>query len=107
MRWTRGGAMLTLRVEGRVLRLALACPIPQVRGRPQTVSIRLDRAPVRRVTLETPAWKTVEIPVDKRVGSTVVLQLRVGYTFVPAALGLNDDARHLGILMKPLAWAEP
>jgi len=107
VRWTRGGAVLNLRVEGRALRLTLAGPDPQVTGRPQTVSVWLDGTPVQQMTLDTPGWtgwRTTEIPVNKPVGSTVLLQIRAGYSFVPASLGLNEDTRRLGVLMRPITW---
>ena len=104
VRWTRGGALLDLPVQGRTLRVTVACPIPQITGRPQRVTVLLDGVAVGDVTLADAAWRTVEVPVAKPPGSHVVLGLRVGYTFVPAALGLNADARRLGVLVRAVGW---
>jgi O-antigen ligase len=100
----RGGAVLNLRVEGRALRLTLASPDPQVTGRPQTVSVWLDGTPVQPMTLDTPGWRTTEIPVHKPVGSAVLLQIRAGDSFVPAFLGRTENARRRGVLIRPITW---
>jgi len=104
VRWTRGAALLTLPVEGPVLRLTLAFPILPAAGRAQTVDIAIDDSPVRRVTLDSPAWRTIDVPVAQAPGSTIRLSLRTAYTVVPAALGLNPDRRRLGVLMGPIGW---
>lgn len=104
VRWTRGAALLILPVEGRVLRLTLAFPILAAAGRAQTVDIAIDGSPVRRVTLDSPAWRTIDVPVAQAPGSTIRLSLRTAYTVVPAALGLNPDRRRLGVLMGPIGW---
>jgi O-antigen ligase len=104
VRWTRGGALMDLLVQGRTLRVTVACPIPQIAGRPQRVTVLLDGVTVSEVTLADAGWRTVEVPVARPPGSHVVLGLRVGYTFVPAALGLNADARQLGVLVRAVGW---
>jgi O-antigen ligase len=102
--WIRGRAVVNLRVEGRALRLTLADPDPQVTGRPQTVSVWLDGTPVQQMTLDTPGWKTTEFPVNKPVGSAVLLQIRADYAFGPVSLGRNEKARRLGVLIRPITW---
>jgi len=104
-RWTRGGVVMNLPVEGRRLLLDIAFPIPQVVTRPQEVAVWLDGKPVRRVTLADGAWRTIEVPVDRPLGRFVLLQLRVGYTFVPGQLGFGADPRRLGVLIRPVRWA--
>lgn len=103
-RWTRRAAFLTLSVQGRVLRFAVACPLLRVVERPQPVSILLDGRLVRELTLDTPAWRTVEIPVARPVGSPLFLQVRVGYTVVPVRLGVAESFLELGILITRPAW---
>ncbi|HEV8306845.1 MAG TPA: O-antigen ligase family protein [Methylomirabilota bacterium] len=104
-RWTSGGAVASLRVEGRALHLDFACPSPQVSGRPQEVSVLLDGLPAGRVVLDSPtAWKALDLPVTKPLGSGVILQIRVGYSFVPAELGDAPDPRRLGVLVSPPHW---
>jgi O-antigen ligase len=103
-RWTRGGAVLEVPVAGRVLRFDVAYPIPETSRRPQRVTVLVDGSPVRRITLTDPAWKTVEIPIEKPLGSRVLLGVRVGYTFIPAAIGVSPDTRRLGVLVRSLRW---
>jgi hypothetical protein len=103
LRWTRGGVVMNLAVGGRRLQLDVACPIPQVAARPQQVTVWLDGVLVRRITIGDQAWKTIDLPIDGPLGRHVLLQLRTGYTFVPAALGF-DDPRRLGILTRPIRW---
>ncbi len=107
LRWTHRVAFMNVRVKSSVLQLTFACPIPQVVDYPQWVSIALDGSEVLRVTLNTPSWKTVEIPVAKPVGSVVLVQLRVRYTFSYAALGLNSYTQRFGILLQPIRWTDP
>jgi O-antigen ligase len=104
VRWTRGEAVLVLPVEGPVLRLLVSCPIREVAGHPQTVTFLLDGRSVQQLRLDTPAWRLVEARVEKPVGQTVRLGVRTGYTFVPAALGVNEDDRRLGVLLGPIKW---
>jgi O-antigen ligase len=104
MRWTRGGAWLALPVGGPILRLTFAGPDPRITGRPQQVLVTLDGVRVGWISLAPGIWTTLDVPVGKPVGTTVLLQLRPAYTFIPAALGINDDSRRLGVLVKPLLW---
>jgi hypothetical protein len=96
-----------LRVEGRALVLRLAYPLADVVGRPQTVEIALDGKPVRRITLDTADWRLVIVPVPGPLGRTVHVELRVGFTVVPAALGVNADTRRIGVLTQAVAWGAP
>jgi O-Antigen ligase len=104
VRWTRGEAVLVLPVEGPVLRFLVSCPLREVAARPQTVTVLLDARPVQQLRLDTPAWRLVEVPVEKPAGQTVRLGVRTGYTFAPAALGVNEDDRRLGVLLGPISW---
>jgi O-antigen ligase len=101
--WTRGGAVLKLRVQGPVLRLAFAFPVSPLAGS-QRVEILLDGTPVGRLVLDAPAWRTVEIPVAAPTGRHVLLGIRVARTFTPAGLRLSIDPRRMGVLMRPAAW---
>jgi hypothetical protein len=104
-RWTRGVAVLNLLVQAGWLRLAFDCPIPQVADRPQQVTIHLDGKRAADVILDSPgASRTVDLLVDREPGGAVLVEIRVAYTFVPAALGHNADGRRLGVLMQPPAW---
>lgn len=103
-RWTRGGAVLEVPVAGRVLRFDVAYPIPEASRRPQRVTVLVDGSPVRRITLTDPAWKTVEIPIEKPLGRRVLLGVRVEHTFIPAAIGVSPDTRRLGVLVRSLRW---
>jgi hypothetical protein len=107
LRWTGGGAWLTLPVEGRTLRITLAGPDPRWTGRPQEVRVRLDGVPVARLRLDTPGWRTLDVPVGRPVGVPVRLEIGVAYSFVPAALGLNPDTRRLGVALQPVRWLGP
>ena len=68
------------------------------------MTVLVDGSRVRRITLTDPAWKTVEIPIGKPFGSRVLLGVRVGYTFIPAAIGVSPDTRRLGVLVRSLRW---
>jgi hypothetical protein len=61
--------------------------------------------PVKRLTLDTPNGGVAEIPVDRPLGSQVVLRLRTSYTIVPAKHGLSHDPRPLGVQVGPIQWA--
>ena len=104
VRWTQGGAAFVLRVEGPRLRLPVACPLVPVLGRPQTVDVWVDDVPAGHAVLDTADWRLLEMPVSKPVGSVLVLRLRTGYTAIPASLGINADARRLGVLTQPVQW---
>jgi O-antigen ligase len=99
-RWTRRVAFMHLRVQDRVLRLSMLSPIPQ------RVSIGVDDSPPLRLVLGDSRWETVDIPVQKAPGSTVLVQIHVGLTFVPAARGFNRDARRLGVLVESPRWVD-
>jgi len=104
-RWTRGGAVLNLPAQGKVLTLAFAFPVPQI-AEPQRVTVLVDGAQFRQIVLgHSPStWEIVEIPVDKAAGAPLLVQVRVAYSIVPAARGVNSDTRRLGVLMKPPSW---
>jgi O-antigen ligase len=105
-RWTGGGALMVVPVEGRVLRLPLGFPIPPIPGRPQTAAVSLDGINIRTITFGSPnaTWTTVEIPVSKPLGSTVRVEIRTAFTFIPAVRGMSSDSRRLGVLTKAVTW---
>jgi len=104
LQWSHRAVFMNLVTRGSMLRLEVACPVPQVAARPQTVSVLVDGVPMTRVTLETTDWKTIDIPVDKPLGSVVVVQLRTAYTFHQSAIGIGTDTRRVGVLLKPARW---
>jgi O-antigen ligase len=109
-RWTRGGAVLNLPVQGHMLVLSFAFPVAHVTPRPQRVTVLVDGVEVRRLEVlrlgfRSPSdWDVVEVPIDKAPDAPVLVQVRVAYTIVPADLGVNTDTRRLGVLMKGPSW---
>jgi hypothetical protein len=104
-RWTRGGAVLNLPAQGRVLVLNFAFPIAHVTTRPQRVTVLVDGVEVGRLDFRSPSdWEVVEVPIDKSRGAPVLVQTRVAYSIVPADLGVNADTRRFGVLMKVPSW---
>jgi O-antigen ligase len=103
-RWTRGGAVLNPRVEGTVMVLPLAFPVGHLTPRPQRAWVSVDGAPAREVVFDRPGWQVLEFPVDKPLGSTVLVRIRVAYTVAPNQLGLSADARQLGVMIRPVRW---
>jgi O-Antigen ligase len=109
-RWTRGGAVLNLPVQGRMLVLNFAFPVAHVTPRPQRVTVLVDGVEVRRLEVlrlgfRSPSdWDVVEVPIDKAPDAPVLVQVRVAYSIVPADLGVNTDTRRLGVLMKGPSW---
>lgn len=103
-RWTRGSAVLTSRVAGPSMRLAIGFPVAHLAPRPQKVTVLVDGTRVGALTLDTPPWRVLDVPVAKPIGSLVVVQLRVAYTVTPVELGLGADPRRLGVMVKPIAW---
>lgn len=106
VRWTHRSVAALLRVEDSALRLRLACPIPLVGLRPQTVSVWLDGRPAAEVVIDSPGWRAVTIPVEQPVGQVIFLRLRVGYVFVPWVLGLTEDVRPLGVALARIEWVD-
>jgi O-antigen ligase len=103
--WTRGGAVLNLPAQGRVLILSFAFPIPHVTEHLQRVIVLVDGVEVRRFGFRSPtAWEVVEVPIVKPRGAPVLVQVRVSRSVVPATLGLSADTRRFGVLMKPPSW---
>jgi O-antigen ligase len=104
-RWTRGGAVLNLPVQGKVLTLAFAFPVPQI-SEPQRVTVLVDGVQFRQIVLRpSPStWEIVEIPVDKAAGAPLLVQVRVAYFIVPEKLFGSSDRRRYGVLMRPLSW---
>lgn len=114
-RWTVGPRVrlafrLPYRPEGgAVLRLeSLGCV---VRGKvdEQVVEILAHGQPVSRwhVTSPVMAARTLALPPEAiEADGSVVLELRIATCVEPAALGLGEDRRLLGLLLRRLAWGE-
>ena len=64
-RWTRGRAALSVPVRGPALELAFRAPIRDVAARPQQVRVWLDGRPAAALTLATPDWQAVTLPVGR------------------------------------------
>jgi hypothetical protein len=105
-RWTRSRALGLVRVQGSVLRLPMAFPVPPALGVRQTVDVLVNGVPVRRVALEASGWTVVDIPFTEPAGATVRVELRAHHTVVPSALGWSGDTRRLGVLLGPASWAQ-
>jgi hypothetical protein len=104
-RWTRGSAILNPAAQGTRLTLAFSFPVAHLTRRPQRVTVLVDGAEVRRLIFPSPtAWEIVDVPIGTPRGAPVLVQVRVAYSFVPADLGVNEDTRRLGILMKTPSW---
>jgi O-antigen ligase len=105
-RWTRGRAATTVPVRGRVLELAFGVPIRDIAARPQQVRVWVDgeRRPDLRLT--TPDWQRIAVPVRPPVGRHTLVEIEVGYTFVPARLSASRDERRLGVMMREATWRD-
>jgi hypothetical protein len=103
-RWTRGRAALSVPAGGPALELAFRAPIRDVAARPQQVRVWLDGRPAPTMTLASPEWQTITLPVDQPVGSPVLVEVEPGYTFVPSQAAPSRDHRRLGVMMAELVW---
>jgi hypothetical protein len=106
-RWTRRRAAVSVPAQGRVLALRLRAPIPDVERRPQVVRVWVDRRGPETVRLATGAWQALDVRIDKPPGAPVLVELEVGYTFVPSRVAASRDQRTLGVMVGELAWRDP
>jgi O-antigen ligase len=104
-RWTHGNAVLTPRVEGDVLELALGFPVRDLTDRVQEAAVHVDRRLVAAFRFDRPGWQVVRVPVSKRLGDTVLVQIRVAFTVTTAQLGLGPSPRRLGVMLKAPRWS--
>jgi hypothetical protein len=105
-RWTHGRAAMTVPVRGRVLELAFAAPIRDIAARPQRVRVWVDGERRPDLRLATPDWQRIAVPVRPPVGSHSLVEVEVGYTFVPARLAASRDDRRLGVMMREAIWRD-
>ena len=103
-RWTRGRAALSVPVRGPALELAFRAPIGDIAARPQQVRVWLDGRPATAMTLATPDWQAVTLPVGRPVGAAVLVEVEPGYTFVPSRDAPSRDDRRLGVMMAEPIW---
>jgi O-antigen ligase len=105
-RWTRGRAAASVPAQGRVLTLRFRAPIPDVERRPQLVRVWVDRRAPETIRLATSQWHALDVRLDKPPGAPVLIELEVGYTFVPSQIAASRDQRTLGVMMGELLWRD-
>lgn len=103
-RWTNGRAAMTVPVRGPVLELAFGAPIRGIAARPQRVRVWVDGERRPDLRLAAPDWQTVAVPVRAPVGGHALVEVEVGYTFVPSRLSPSRDDRRLGVMMREVTW---
>lgn len=110
-RWTRGRALLDLALPAGARRLELPIAVPRPVGDDRTV-VRIRAGDVdHAVSPEGGALEVVSVPLPAGGtpgGSSVMVEIRVSRTYVPAATGASEDARELGVQMfEPRIDASP
>lgn len=103
-RWTRGRAAFSVPVRGSTVELAFRAPIRDVAARPQRARVWLDGRLAADLTLATPDWKTVALPVTRASGEPLLVEVESGYTFIPSRVSPSHDDRRLGVMMRELTW---
>jgi hypothetical protein len=58
------------------------------------------------VTLATPDWQAVTLPVGRPIGAAVLVEVEPGYTFVPSRVSPSRDDRRLGVMMAEPVWKQ-
>src|SRR5262249_22507674 len=99
VRWAGGRAALTPEVNGAVMILRLAAPLPGVERRPQIVQVWVDRAPVATLRLASPDWQEITVPVSTPPGGHVLVELETRETVVPSRVTDSRDRRVLGVMV--------
>jgi hypothetical protein len=103
-RWAGGRAAMTPRVGGSVMVLRLAAPLPGIEGRPQSVRVWVDRAPVATVRLASPGWQEILVPVGTPPSGHVLVELEARETVVPSRITASRDRRALGVMVGEIRW---
>lgn len=105
-RWTRHRAAMTVQVHGRVMELRFRAPIRDVAARPQTVRVWIDRRPSAVLHLAASDWQKVDVPMGQPPGGHTLVEVEVGYTFVPSRVSASRDDRRLGVMMGEIRWPD-
>jgi SAM-dependent methyltransferase len=102
-RWSSGRSVAYLRTPARSNRFTLE--VNPVRPTAGDVTLTLDIAgSVSSHRIETNEWKVVAIPTPEVHAGEVQVALSVSPTFNPKLLGINEDNRELGVLVKHLGF---
>lgn len=106
--WLYRRARLLVQAPARSDTLLITIFIPgyAILGKPQSFSVRVDDGPLQarccyEAGLHVLAIHVAPVRRDRVLRVTIVPQ----YTFVPADLGMNDDTRHLSVMLRSVAAA--
>ena len=103
-RWTGPHARAYLLRPANPRRLGLEVSIPDQAPAPVTLTITLGETS-QTLTLRDGGWHELFVPVPSNLPSEVEVGLAVTPTFNPSRLGLSQDDRDLGVLVKRM-WLE-
>jgi O-antigen ligase len=105
--WMSESAQLRLAVPRGADTLLLNVYVPQFAAprAGQSLRVRVDTAPPQLRCCFGPGEHELLFSLPRPVRSnTVSIELRAGSTFVPKAIGLNNDPRHLSILLRGVSF---
>ena len=104
--WTEKEFSFFMVLEKKTLKIHALAGNPNVREKPLTLSLWVDGQLLSSFRLTDSQWKTisVEIPYEYRSKRKCITG-RLSHTFVPRDYKMNEDSRHLGLLIRDI-WTE-
>jgi len=104
--WTEKEFSFFMVLKKKTVKIHALAGNPDIRTMPLTLSFWVDGQLVSSVQWADSQWKTVsfEIPHDYK-GKRKCIIGRLSHTFVPKDYKINEDTRHLGLLIRRI-WTE-
>jgi len=105
IQWLGRKGVAAVRINGRAFRVSLSAPLPGIEKNPQEVLIWFSGKEYR-IRISDPQWVQLRIPAVQPQGTVALIYFKTRYTLNMKELGLSQDDRDLGMMVKEIEWEE-
>ena len=105
IQWLGRKGVAAVRIDGRAFRLFLSAPLPGIEKNPQEVLIWFSGKEYR-IRISDRQWVQLRIPAVRPQGTVALIYFKTRYTLNMKELGLSQDDRNLGMMVKEIEWEQ-
>ncbi len=105
IQWLGRKGVTAVRIDGRAFRLFLSAPLPGIEKNPQEVLIWFSGKEYR-IRINDRQWVQLRIPAVRPQGTVGLIYFKTRYTLNMKELGLSQDDRDLGMMVKEIEWEQ-
>jgi hypothetical protein len=99
IRWAGKRAVINLEVQGGKKAIWVSAPLPGIADHPQKVRFRVGKK-WQEIVLTDRGWHRITLSSGKPFDERMLLKIEAGYTFNPRKVGVSNDNRELGIMVR-------